>query len=61
MFFIGFLVGLILGFLLKLGFDEYHKFKTEQEITAEQMKDILSNFKALEKMKELEKINEKKL
>jgi hypothetical protein len=57
MFFIGFLIGLVLGFLLKLGFDEYHRLKKEQETTQAQMEDVLVRFKTLEELKKI-KIND---
>lgn len=45
------IIGFLLGFFAKVGFDEYHKFKTEQEKTASQMEDVLARFKAIEMLK----------
>lgn len=42
------IIGFLLGFFAKLGFDEYHKFKNEQEKTASKMEDVLTRFKAIE-------------
>ena len=42
------LLGIILGFVLKLGMDEYHKFKNEQEKTKEKMEEVLTRWKAME-------------
>lgn len=47
-----FILGIVIGFGFKLGFDEYYKFKKEQEKTASQMEDVLARFKALEMLKE---------
>lgn len=49
------ILGIILGLGIKFGLDEYHKFKNEQEKTMLDMERILTNFKAIEKLKELEK------
>lgn len=49
------ILGIILGLGIKFGLDEYHSFKKEQEKTMIDMENILTNFKAIEKMKELEK------
>jgi len=47
-----FILGLILGFLLKLGFDEYHYYLDNQKKVTENMEDILTRFKAIELLKE---------
>lgn len=46
-------LGIILGLGAKFGLDEYHRFKTEQQKTMLDMENILTNFKAIEKLKEL--------
>lgn len=43
-----FIVGLILGWFLKFGFDKYHDFKTIEETRASRMEDLLVKFKAIE-------------
>lgn len=50
-----FILGLILGFSAKFGIDQYHFYINNQEKTALKMEEILINFKAIEKAKELEK------
>lgn len=52
-----FILGLILGFGIKLGADYYYEWKTEQKKTYMDMTDILINFRAIEKLKELDKKN----
>lgn len=47
-----FILGLIIGFFIKLAFDFYHEFKNEQQKTAEKMEDVLTRFKAMEIVKE---------
>lgn len=49
------ILGFILGLGAKFGLDEYHRFRKEQEKTMLDMENILTNFKAIEKLKELEK------
>jgi len=49
------ILGIIIGLGAKFGLDEYHKYKKEQEKTILDMEKILTNFKAIEKLKELEK------
>lgn len=47
-----FILGLILGFLLKLGFDEYHYYLENQKKVTENMENILTKFRAIELLKE---------
>lgn len=49
-----FVLGLIIGFFIKLGMDFYHQFKNEQEKTAIKMEEVLTKFKAMEMIKEKE-------
>lgn len=48
-----FVLGLVLGFGLKIGFDQYHYFRLNQEATTKELNNILVNFKALEKNKDV--------
>lgn len=49
-----FVLGLIIGFFIKLGMDFYHQFRNEQEKTAIKMEEVLTKFKAMEMIKEKE-------
>jgi len=48
-----FILGLIFGFLIKLIFDYYHEFINNQKKIALDMENILVNWKALQKMKDV--------
>jgi len=48
-----FLLGILCGFGGKLGFDYYHEFIKRQEKSTLAMEDILVNWKAIEKLKEI--------
>jgi len=50
-----FLIGLVVGFLCKLGVDEYVNWQEIQKKTYLDMENILINFRAIEKIKELDK------
>lgn len=43
-----FILGLIIGFGIKLGFDRYHLFRTEEEKRAREMEELLVRWKAVE-------------
>ena len=49
MFFFGFLVGLTLGWLLKYAMDFYHDFKTVEKVRADQLEEVLLNWRLMEK------------
>jgi len=48
-----FVLGLGFGLAIKVAFDYYNTFIVEQQKMSSRMEDILVNFKALEKIKEL--------
>lgn len=48
MYIFTFILGLIIGFMSKVGIDYYHDFILRQEKTAERMDDILTQWKAME-------------
>lgn len=48
---IGFIIGIVSGWLLKFAFDFYHQFKDIEEKRASALEDILVKFKMLEEMK----------
>lgn len=52
MYILLFTIGLIVGFLLKISYDKYFEFRTRELQTIAKMEDILTNFKALEKIKD---------
>lgn len=47
----------ILGFLLKFSYDKYFEFRNRELATISKMEDILTTFKALEKLKEFNSDN----
>jgi len=49
------ILGLLIGFAGKFGADKYHEFKIQEQKTISKMEDILTDFKAIEKIKEMEK------
>jgi len=57
-----FCLGLLIGFLLKLGFDEYHYFRDNQAKSTSKMEDVLAKFKAMEILENADRIfKEKKI
>lgn len=54
MSFLTFILGIICGFCAKLGFDYYHKFILRQEKASMAMEEILINWKAIEKAKNID-------
>jgi len=46
-----FVLGLIIGFGVKLAFDQYVLFMERQKKTQEEMEDVLVRFKAIEMIK----------
>lgn len=50
-----FIIGLCTGFFAKLGMDYYANWQAEQKQLKVDMENILTNFRAIEKMKELDK------
>lgn len=46
-----FLLGSCAGWFLKFAFDWYHEFKTKEYEQANKIDEILTNFKAIEKLK----------
>jgi hypothetical protein len=52
---IGFIIGIVSGWLLKFAFDFYYQFKFIENKRASDMEDILVKFKMLEEMKKFGK------
>lgn len=50
-----FVLGIVIGFFVKLAFDQYHLWQNQQKKTYTDMEQILINWKAIEKIKEMEK------
>jgi len=50
-----FILGLVLGFGLKLAFDEYHYFRKHQQESVSRMEDVLAKFKAMEILEKAKK------
>ena len=54
-----FLLGSVTGWFLKFAFDFYHAFKDTEMKRANEIDEILTNFKAIEKLKIWEKEEKK--
>lgn len=52
---IWYILGIASGLGFKLVMDKYHQFKTEEEKRANRMEDLLVEWQAIAKIKELEK------
>ena len=46
------LIGIIIGFFIKVFFDKYHDFKNEERRRADELEDLLAHFKALDMIKQ---------
>lgn len=52
---IGFILGTAAGLGAKIILDKYHEFKTEEQRRADKMEQLLINWQAIAKIKELDK------